>query len=69
MGLGNGQAAVGAGEGPGGWDRVLEVGGEGKVGAVHVGIVREAHLVLVSDQMMLLRCLCSVVGLVLVLGP
>ena len=53
MDLGSGQAAVGAGEGPGGWDRVLEVGEVVKVGAALVGIVRDARLVLVAVQTML----------------
>ena len=67
MGLGSGQVGPGASEG--GWVRMLGVCAAGSVGIVHVGIVRCERLELVLDQKMLLRCLCFVVGHVLVLGP
>ena len=68
MDLGSGQAGPGVSGGQGGWVRMIGVGAEGSVGIVHVGIVRCERLELVTDQKMLLRCLCFVVGLVLVLG-
>ena len=69
MGLGSGQGGPGASGGRGGWGRMLGVGAEGSVGVVRVGSVRCGRLELEIDQTMLLRCLCSVVGRVLVLGP
>ena len=57
---------VGAGASGGGWVRKIGVGAVGSVEIVHEGIVRCERRGHVIGLMMLLQCLCLVVGLVLV---